>query len=54
MFSICSAIALASNIPTQIGSVRPPSLSRRMTMGMLLIGSTIRPLMLISICMVSP
>src|SRR6266446_10664322 len=49
-FSICSAMAFASKIPTQIGSTRCPSLSRRMTMGMFVIGSTIRPLMVISIC----
>ena len=33
MFSICSAMALASNMPTQIGSTRCPSLSRRITIG---------------------
>src|SRR5215510_6523895 len=51
MFSIWSAIAFASNVPTQIGSTFCPSLSRRMTMGMLVMGSTIKPLMVISICM---
>src|SRR5215468_11188939 len=50
-FSICSAIALASKMPTQIGSTRCPSLSRRMTMGVLVTGSTISPLIDISICM---
>src|SRR3954470_3810264 len=50
-FSICSAIAFASKTPTQIGSTRCPSLSRRMMMGMLVIGSTISPLIVISICM---
>ena len=48
MFSICSAIALASNTPTQIGSTRWPSWSRRMMIGMLVMGSTIKPLMVIS------
>ena len=38
MFSICSAMALASNTPTQIGSTFCPSLSRRMMIGMLVIG----------------
>src|SRR3989442_4561925 len=51
IFSICSAMALASKMPTQIGSTRWPSLSRRMTIGMLVMGSTIRPSMVISICM---
>src|SRR5688572_28016320 len=51
MFSIWSAIAFASKMPTQIGRTRSPSLSLRMTMGMLVIGSTIRPLMVISINM---
>src|SRR5206468_2309612 len=50
MFSIWSAIAFASKMPTQIGSTRCPSLSRRMTIGMFVIGSTISPLMVISIC----
>src|SRR6185503_1011515 len=50
-FSIWSAIALASKTPTQIGRTRCPSLSRRMMMGILVIGSTIRPLIVISICM---
>src|SRR4051812_13402996 len=50
-FSICSAIAFASKTPTQMGSTRCPSLSRRMMMGMLVIGSTISPLIVISICM---
>src|SRR5215468_5423602 len=49
-FSIWSAIALASKIPTQIGSIRCPSLSRRMTMGVFVMGSTINPLIDISIC----
>src|SRR5689334_3236679 len=49
-FSICSAIALASKIPTQIGSTRCPSLSRRMTIGVFVMGSTINPLIDISIC----
>src|SRR5438128_12217143 len=53
MFSICSAIAFASKMPTQIGSTFCPSLSRRMTIGMFVMGSTINPLMVISICMVS-
>ena len=51
MFSICSAMAFASKIPTQIGSTRSPSLSFRMTIGMLVMGSTISPLMVISISM---
>ena len=50
-FSICRAMALASNTPTQIGSTRCPSLSRRMMIGMFVIGSTISPLIVISICM---
>src|SRR6185503_8104551 len=50
MFSICSAMAFASKMPTQIGSTRWPSLSRRITIGMLVIGSTISPLIDISIC----
>ena len=54
MFSICRAMALASKIPTQIGSTFCPSWSRRITIGMFVIGSTISPLMLISICMVAP
>src|SRR5687768_9463959 len=49
MFSICSAMALASNTPTQIGSTFCPSVSRRMMIGIFVIGSTIRPLMFISI-----
>src|SRR5712692_11650115 len=49
-FSICSAMALASKMPTQIGSTRCPSLSRRITIGMFVMGSTISPLMVISIC----
>ena len=52
-FSICSAMALASKTPTQIGSTRWPSVSRRMMIGMLVIGSTIRPLIVISICMIA-
>ena len=52
-FSICSAMAFASKIPTQIGSTRSPSLSFRITIGMLVIGSTISPLMVISISMAS-
>src|SRR5437867_10812253 len=51
MFSICSAMAFASKIPTQIGRTRWPSLSRRITIGMFVMGSTINPLMVISICM---
>src|SRR5262249_56337705 len=43
-------MALASKIPTQIGSTRCPSLSRRMTIGVLVMGSTINPLIDISIC----
>src|SRR3954469_7593327 len=50
MFSICSAMALASKIPTQIGRTFCPSLSRRITIGVFVTGSTIRPLMVISIC----
>src|SRR5438128_4644461 len=50
MFSICRAMAFASKMPTQMGSTRCPSLSRRITIGMFVIGSTINPLMLISIC----
>src|SRR6266545_4516705 len=51
MFSICRAMAFASKMPTQIGRTRSPSLSLRMTMGMLVIGSTISPLIVISISM---
>ena len=51
MFSICKAIAFASKMPTQIGNTRCPSLSRRITIGMFVMGSTINPLMDISICM---
>ncbi len=43
-------MALASKIPTQIGSTRCPSLSRRMTIGVFVMGSTINPLIDISIC----
>ena len=46
--------ATSPKIPTQIGSTRCPSLSRRMTIGTLVIGSTIRPLIVISICMAAP
>ena len=53
-FSICSAMALASKIPTQIGRTRSPSLSLRITIGMLVTGSTISPLMVISISMALP
>src|SRR5687767_10486637 len=49
MFSIWSAMAFASKMPTQIGSTRSPPLSLRITIGMLVMGSTIRPLMVISI-----
>ena len=38
-------------MPTQIGSTRCPSSSRRMMIGMLVTGSTISPLIVISICM---
>jgi hypothetical protein len=41
-------MALASNTPTQIGSTFWPSRSRRMMIGMFVIGSTISPLMVIS------
>src|SRR5688572_22178500 len=51
MFSICSAMALASKIPTQMGSTRSPPLSFRITIGRLVIGSTISPLIVISISM---
>src|SRR3954447_19916082 len=50
MFSICSAIAFASKMPTQIGRTFCPSLSRRITIGVFVMGSTIKPLMVISIC----
>src|SRR6185503_7865022 len=50
-FSICNAMALASKMPTQIGSTRCPSLSRRITIGVFVMGSTISPLIDISICM---
>src|SRR5262249_32485086 len=43
-------MALASKIPTQIGSTRCPSLSRRMTIGVFVMGATINPLIDISIC----
>jgi hypothetical protein len=49
MFSICSAIAFASNTPTQIGNTFWPSVSLKMMIGMLVMGSTINPLMFISI-----
>ena len=51
MFSTWSAIALASKIPTQMGSTRSPSLALRRTMGVFVTGSTMRPLIVISICM---
>ena len=54
MFSICSAMALASKIPTQIGRTFCPSLSRRMMIGMFVIGSTMSPLIVISICIGPP
>jgi hypothetical protein len=50
-FSICSAIAFASNTPTQIGRTRRPSPSRKTTMGMLVMGSIINPLIIISTSM---
>src|SRR5262245_50014676 len=50
MFSICSAMALASDAPTQIGSTRWPSRSRRRMIGRFVMGSTIS-LIVISICM---
>src|SRR5262245_1289624 len=50
-FSICSAMAFASKMPTQMDRTRSPSLSFRITMGMFVMGSTISPLMLISISM---
>ena len=50
-FSICRAMALASNTPTQMGSRRWPSSSRRMMMGMFVMGSIIRPLIVIWISM---
>ena len=53
-FSIWSAMALASNTPTQIGRSRCPSSSRSTMIGMLVMGSIISPLMLISICMGPP
>src|SRR6202521_2160155 len=49
-FSICSAIAFASKMPTQIGSTFWPSASRNRMMGTLVTGSTISPLIVISIC----
>src|SRR5688572_3547306 len=51
MFSICSAIAFASKIPTQIGNTRSPTRSLRITMGMFVTGSTMSPLIVISISM---
>ena len=48
-FSSRSAIAFASKIPTQIGRTRSPSTSRSQMMGMLVSGSTVSPLMAISI-----
>ena len=50
-FSICDQMALASHNPTQIGRTFWPSLSRKMMIGMFVTGSTIRPLIVISICM---
>src|SRR5688572_10071659 len=44
-------MSLASKTPTQMGRRRCPSWSRRMMMGMLVIGSIMRPLIVISICM---
>ena len=44
MFSICSAMAFASKMPTQIGSTLCPSLSRRMTIGVFVIGVDHQPL----------
>jgi hypothetical protein len=51
MFSIWSAIAFASTGPTQIGSTRWFSASRRITIGMFVTGSTMRPLTDISTSM---
>jgi hypothetical protein len=53
-FSICSAIALASKTPTQMGRMRSPASSRRMMIGMLVMGSIIRPLTVISISIRPP
>ena len=53
-FSTWSAIAFASKMPTQMGKTLWPSLSRRMTIGMFVAGSTISPLIVISICMAAP
>ena len=44
-------MALASNTPTQIDSTRSPSRSFRITIGRFVTGSTISPLMFISINM---
>src|SRR4029453_2410317 len=43
-------MALGSATPTQIGSTRDPSLSRRMTIGRLVAGSIMSVLTVISIC----
>ena len=47
-FSISSAMALASYTPTQIGRIPLPQASFRITMGMFVIGSIIRPRIFIS------
>src|SRR6476620_10683082 len=49
-FSIWRAMAFASATPTQMGSTREPSLSRRITIGRLVAGSIISVLTVISIC----
>src|SRR5579875_3238901 len=52
-FSISMAMARASKSPTQIGSRASPFASLRITMGMFVEGSTIRPRIFISICTAS-
>src|SRR3990170_1778660 len=51
-FSISRAMALASYTPTQIGRMASPLASLRMTIGMFVTGSIIRPRILTSISMV--
>src|SRR5271156_589602 len=52
-FSISRAMALASYMPTQIGSTVSLLTSLRITMGMLLAGSMTRPRIFISTSMVN-
>jgi hypothetical protein len=47
------AMAVASNRPIQIGNVLSPSTSFRMTMGLFVNGSTVKPEMTMGLCMLS-